>query len=474
MIGLLKIVSFPLRARAVSLVLLFLSSLSYGQNDNAVEQQNRRENLQQRIIELEAAVGRYDPTLVEDLTSLADSATTLNLYTEARSVLDRAIQIQRYNLGLHTPEQIPLYFELIENDINIGNWAVVNESLDYLYWLLLEKRAVSEETIVDNLIRLSEFHLLGVADDVESQQAGHFRKAEELTYLALEISEFYWGPSDLRRVDLYYSLIKQFYLQYSAIERGGEAGYALRAVVPGSDWVRPARIVQSRYYRAGLRLLSDMREILAESSDNPSEFLAMVDLYRADWHLLFNENRAESVYKEAADALLEAGLETDEVDRLFSQPQILPIPVFYASVEQAVAAAESGESIKPALEPTLASSDTSADFHFADWFDFMPIVPFPVTAPAVVQSQSSGNTDFWLQFRLNSLEKVSSWVRGTYQTHLGVVEEFDVLGDRDYDAIDLQYLNQRLHYLHFRPRLENGVATPFEGTLLFRAAIATD
>jgi len=51
------------------------------------------------------------------------------------------------------------------------------------------------------------------------------------------------------------------------------------------------------------------------------------------------------------------------------------------------------------------------------------------------------------------------------------VAEFEVLSEPDTQAIDLVYLNRRLQVLHFRPRLENGVALPFEGKLFYRAAV---
>jgi len=455
-----------LTAGFACLVLLAPAPLAFGQFNPEADLQDQYESIQQTVAELEATLGRYDPALIENLTSLADSAAALNLHFDARTTVERAIQIQRLNLGLHSAEQIPLYFQMMEHDISAGNWRGVNESMGYLYYLLLEKRANSEESIIEDLVRLSEFHLIGVAGDAESERARHFQRAEELTLLAIEISEFVWDATDLRRIDLYYSLIKQFYLQSAAIDRGGVTGYSLRAVVPESNWVRPARIVRARYYRAGLRLFEEIQRTFAESTDNPREFLAMVDLYRADWQVLFSDDNAEEGYRVAYSGLIDSGYDQDTVTQLLLRPQVLPIPIFHISAEQALAALQPSKSSSPSPDPT--SPDLA--IQFSDWFDFMPAVPFPRTAPDLQGSVTGNYSEIQLNVQLDSLNRVSRWIQGTYETHLGVVGQFEILTEPDWPDFDRQFLSRRLHFVHFRPRLENGVPRTFEGRLIYRAA----
>jgi len=438
--------------------------VSHGQTGVAVDEQDRYEQLQQSIAALEDKLGYYEPALIEDLVSLAESAIELNLVSEAFSLLDRAIQLQRQNFGLDTSEQIPLYFDLIMLAANAGDWAEVNQSLGYVYWLVAEKQIGSGDSRIENLVRLSELHLLAVAGDDIQERADHFREAEKLTALALQLSEEFWGWSDLRRLDLNYSLIKQLYLQTAALQQsGGETAYALREVVPGVNIVDREKIVKSRYHQAGLWRFNEMQKIAAQSSENPAELLAMIELYRADWQLLFDKEQAGNSYQQAFEALLEAHPQASDLNLLFSRPQTLPVPVFYDSVDRALAAAGFGS----AAQQNLAAGDTEEQLHFQDWFNSMPYVPFPVTSPALEQSLATDTTNTLLSFRLNSLENVSRWVRGTYRTHTGVIETFDIVDGPGGADIDLDYLNRRLHFLHFRPTLENGVVRPYEGTLLY-------
>ncbi|GAB5501041.1 MAG: hypothetical protein PsegKO_33520 [Pseudohongiellaceae bacterium] len=442
------------------------SGLAFGQGADPGSLINRHEALQQQLREQEETLGRLNPSLVENLVSLSATAASLNLHSEASMALDRAIQIQRLHLGLFTDQQIPLYFSMLDSLMHAGDWGAVNMALDYLYWLVVNRQASEKEQRIAQMIRLSEFHLLSVAGDIVEQQSRHYRRAAELIYLALNTSEEVWGRHDPRRIDLHYSLVKQFYLQSAAIERSDATAYELRAVVPGSNWVRPRRVVQARLYQAGLRLLQDMRELLNESESASAEAVSMVDLYLADWHLLFNQERAGEAYRQAFLSLLEAGREPAELNRLFARPQILPIAKFHDTIKQALAASIETD---PGGAELADQGQITSSLSFQEWFESMPAVPFPIIAPAMGQLVQVDYHDTWLRFRLNSLNKVSRWVKGTYESNISVVDEFNVLHTENDTEVDLDYLDDRLHSLRFRPRLEDGEVLPFEGVMRFRA-----
>ena len=426
-----------------------------------------REQLQQQLAELESTVGQYDPALIETLSSLADSSTPLRLYSEASTLLARSLQIQRLSLGLFTPKQIPLILAKMDADARSGDWETVNDSMDYLYWLLLGKIVSEGGELVDNLIRLSEFHLRGVINDTENLQAYHYQQASKITYQALAISEEFLQADDPRLVELHYSLIKQLYLQSAAVERADDTAYALRAVVPGSKWVTPRRIAQARYYRAGLRLLNDMRRIVALSREDPAESLAMVDLYTADWHLLFDKNEAEAAYKNASAGLRAADVDPNELKLLFATAEILPIPTFHGTVANALASNNSAQTRRQ----TENSNELGNYLYFQEWFQAMSVISFPVSAPPLGLTNQAQLSEVRLRFSLDSLNDVSRWAGGRYRTNMSVAAAFDVVEPEDNPDINMEYLDQRLRLLHFRPRLENGIALPFEGTLLYRAAI---
>lgn len=447
----------------LALLLLWPGAYSLAQDEAQFGETDRRRELSRRLEALEASLGRYDLGLVEVLVTMSESSAELNLHAEASALLDRAILIQRQNLGLYTPAQIPLHFALLENEALTGDWSRVNEALAHLYWLLVEKQAGPTEDIIVNLLRLSEVHLKAVPGDLPSEQARHYRSASDLTYLALSVSERLWGEEDPRRIDLLYSLLKQFYLQSVAVERLDDTAYALRAIVPGSSWVRPRRLVQSRYFGAGLRLLDQIATIAESASSRPEESLAMVQVYSADWYLLFNRVEAEALYARAFEALQASGVDEESLGRLFSEPQLLPAEAFYDNVQQALSAGDS----RLRRDQLLPSGERGSHYVLEEWFDAMPSVPFPVMAPEVSRLSMVEHRDSWLQFSLSGLDTVSRWVNGRYQSHRGVPAAFESIDATQ--GLSEAALGDRLHSLHFRPVLVAGQPQAAQGILLYRA-----
>jgi len=43
-----------------------------------------------------------------------------------------------------------------------GDWDSVNASLENLYWLVMNKNVSKGDELIDHLVRLTQFHLMGV------------------------------------------------------------------------------------------------------------------------------------------------------------------------------------------------------------------------------------------------------------------------------------------------------------------------
>ena len=445
---------------------LIYVGMACGQNALRVSDNDllgKREALQERLLELQLTIGQYDPVLVETLSSLAESSASLHLYSEARALLDRSLQIQRVSSGLLAQEQIPIVLAKMDLAAFTGDWETVNASISYLEWLLIEKSVANGDDLIQYLVQLSEFHLRGVKEDVLDRRAFHYQEASKYTYQALSIGKIFWGSRDLRLINLYYGLVKQFYLQSAAVERADETAYALRAIVPGSSWVKPRRIVQSRFYRAGLRLLSDIRDIIRYAKPASAESLAMVDLYIADWHVIFDKTQALVAYRNASAKLGDAGVSSKELDLLFSEPKILPVPTFYAEVSNALAA---GYFFKSELK-SGSPKGSNLQLDFQEWSESMLMMLQPNKMRSAESLKQNRSSSMHLRFCLNGLNKVSHWVRGRYRTNLSVANGLDACGNDHDTTYDKEFIEDNFTLLHFRPRLKDGVAQPSEGLLLF-------
>ena len=101
----------------------------------------------------------------------------------------------------------------------------------------------------------------------------------------------------------------------------------------------------------------------------------------------------------------------------------------------------------------------------------MSVISFPVIAPPPGLAKPEQLPEIRLRFSLDSLNRVSHWVSGRYRTNMSVAKEFDILESDDNPGINMEALDGHLRLLHFRPRLENGIARPSEGSLLYPAAV---
>lgn len=414
-----------------------------------------------QIQELELAVGRYDVTLVEPLMQQARLAMTLNDFSQASGLLDRTVQILRTSEGLYTPAQLPVLQLSIENDVRRGNWPAANDTLEHLYWLYVNKHRGIDAELIEELRALSAFHLEAVAADVEANQAFHFRKAHEISVVTVRAGIYLWGTKDIRLVPLYYDLVKQNYLQAVAVERGSKTGYELREVAPGSTWIRSRQVAMRGLYQGGMSHMRLVRQILASQPEPMPEAVAMADIYIADWQVLFAREDAEQTYRNAYAALQEAGIDAAQIDTMFAAPQVLPVADFHGSVAAAIAARPTAD-----MAADWATGTRDA-LLFTEWSERFPNVqfPFPRAEYRFLDLEQRGAAT--LRISLAGMSKVSRWVNGRYVTRLSVPEALQVVSQTPEPVLDEATFEEKLHSLHFRPRLVGGEPTPVEGTLTY-------
>jgi hypothetical protein len=92
----------------------------------------------------------------------------------------------------------------------------------------------------------------------------------------------------------------------------------------------------------------------------------------------------------------------------------------------------------------------------------------PIEEPLLQQREIDDMLTARLAVRLDGIDKVSRWIRSRYISQVSVVDEFDWLNSSAKQALTIEELTERLHYLNFRPVLEQGVPQPFEGILEYR------
>ena len=274
------------------LYLICLLNLSSGLSAQTVyfpELENQLQATRSILAQLQNEIGGNDIRLLESLEQLADRLMSLNQYAEAHDVLDRAQQLVRVNDGLYTSKQVPFLGKKIDNFVNWGDWGSAQTLIEHLFWLSTRKIKNADGRLVESLMHLSDIHLRGVAEDIEENQTQHFFDAAIQTRLALNIAQEIWSRNDPRLAPVLYNQLKLYYFQSVAIDRGGRAGYGLRQIANGRERILRREESLEIFYRNGLQLLAQLKGIYALSEPVQLEQLAMVDLYLADWQLLFSK-----------------------------------------------------------------------------------------------------------------------------------------------------------------------------------------
>lgn len=420
------------------------------------------------LYELEESVSQTDLALLEPLEQVADRLMSLYRFDEAHNILDRAMQIARINDGLYTPAQLPFLRKKIENFANWGDWDSTEKLASHLSWLHTNKLKIANAELVTGLIYLSEIHLRGINEDTLERQGYHFRNAAANSRLALAAAEYIWSENDPRLVPVIYNQLKHFYIQSVAVDKGGRYGYALRATTaaPGRGRILDQATSQRIFYSNGLVLLDRINDIYRDGESANLEGLAMAQLYRADWQVLFNKRiDALESYRKAYLGLVDAGVSNDLINEFFNRPLVLPASKFYQSIAAGMQAR---------LEVSQMENDDSLQnplFYVA--FDERSALFPNIKRPGNLQSVKPFESNFALiSFNLTGLQESSLQTDVRDLTALGVVEKAEVLQHSQLGVLHQDELQEKLNWLRFRPKLVDGV--PQEASGLLRYLVAAD
>lgn len=446
--------------------LIFLTGIFGVLQSGASFAQNSPEDLQRQLFLAESLVevledenDQLDLTLAEPLAQLAAQYTLRGRYSDAHRVLDRATQIVRVNEGLYTRSQIPYVRQKIENFASARDWESARQQLQHLFWFYRKKSAVVDQQLVEDLMLLSQMHLRGVNEDLESSQSYHFRLAMTTNWMALSVAESIYGREDERLIPLIYQLLRQHHLQKVAIDRGGSLGYQLRQIFPGSDWVRERNEIRNYFYYTGRRLLNQIFAIYSKPEIRNAEALAMTRLYIADWQVLFGrETDALENYQQAYNIL--NIVQPESVQTFFAHPQVLPVPDFHASIESAMA---------PTLAETI-DSETQAEvaqtLSFTEWGSAFPYARQPYAEP-VYDGLDSKSALF--SFSLAGVADVPMWINTRNAQKFSVAIDTQILSSEVASDNEERQLTRRVGWLSFRPKLVNGLPQDVETTLEYWA-----
>ncbi len=312
------------------------------------------------LAELESLHGPFDYALVEPLQYLIRLLQERSEHERVAELQERQLALLRMNLGLESPQLIPLLKEMVLTGIASGRLDSVGDHLQLIRNLSAHEE--DPEALLRAMEMLAHWHLTGDTEAGSRERAENFFDARELIEDLQDVAEEFYGEQDPRLVPwLYASAMNAYQLVGLLNSADGSSGPTIRELVrhDGATRLRTSArgfsfnplwsntvtpvieegdLVGEMYLRGGIGKLDDMIELYEDNGNLEAQ--AMAEIYRSDFQLLMDRGTAFSRYREAQEMLREAGVPDARIDLFFSRPQLLPVNRFFPTLEEALAAQE--------------------------------------------------------------------------------------------------------------------------------------
>ena len=160
--------------------------------------------------------------------------------------------------------------------------------------------------------------------------------------------------------------------------------------------------------------------------------------------------------------MLESGQTQEAINRFTSQPKMLPLLDFYATLDSA--AALDSDSI------AAAESDSSiSNFTFRQWSSQFPKASAPIRRGLQEFNQRDGEYAMF-SFNLVGMDRANRWYRGRYKRNISSPQNLELVRQQISSSVDMVELAESIKDFHYRPKFINGEPQTVNATLVFQLA----
>ena len=285
-------------------------------------------SLQQIIEQIEGAQGRYAADLIQPLTLLGDAQSALNQFNAAADSYDRALHLNRTNLGLFDPSQTTIVHRQARTALSAGDIIGALQREEYAFEVLQRHHGSESAELLPALARLGQFYqrgynflaartlfkralvILQTNGTDNSQAAVPFLQGIAKSYLTEGFPPFRYTPSQfdprmqpgMREQDLF--------REVGSVNNFPAGERALQQVV---------KIQQSALDSAKL-----IPETTSEELAGLNQLLNVALLELADWHQMFGHIReSKTLY---THVFQQTHQNPEQPTMAFDQPMMLYMP----------------------------------------------------------------------------------------------------------------------------------------------------
>ena len=280
------------------------------------------------IAELEGEGGVWNSDLTEELYSLGTLLQQQGSHEEAIKLFDRAVHINRINLGLHTVEQVPAIESKIQSHLALNQWQDADLTFEYLYYIQRRAYGTRDPRLIPVLSSIAEWNLRAFHSGHGEALGMRLNNALMFWNAAASMVKTYYGRQDERFVTYLRGIANSSYLLSRNPEMMAELGspqfrneLAVNRVHLGQS-----DEYESRGYSSGAQALT---EILRYELDKRDDVLALADAFTnlADWYLIFGRRRAAEEQYGNAWRLLANQPNADALHKAYFG-RVVPMPSF--------------------------------------------------------------------------------------------------------------------------------------------------
>lgn len=391
----------------------------------------------------------YDQGNMEQLVSQGLLAMEAGDFPEAERIFLEATQVAKVNYGLSSKEQrIPLR-HAIEAQLAQGKFEQVENHLSYFEWLNDEIYTRDFYAYLEGTELLSELLLKASADANNPLGVRYLIAAKNLNWRAVSGIEATLGDNHIQLAPWLYNIVLAHYYQSSLVKNSSVISYVHRSdddeEINGFTLTMGESLRIS--YRIGRELLGRIAAIYSGTEGLPAESLALVQIYQADWEMLFgNETSALELYTDAYKQLLANGFSSDQANRVFARPTVLPARTLATRLD-AFADEDQGPVRFHAWTPNYPATHLPSEdvaINSSAGAEFMALVKFTLH-PLLPTGLMSNDRIIPLGFNVDDLEVISA--------------------NPDNDLVRQRALYE-VSLLQFRPRIKDGMPVAIEDVRL--------
>jgi len=166
------------------------------------------------VEQLETEHGPFDYRLSEPLQTAGIALERQGDFLQALHLYERALHVTRINSGLYSEDQIPIVEMLINANVALENWAVVDNHFRYLHLLYTRLYKDDSPELKRGLAQISDWHVLAINNDFGTDRVDHLREANKLFSRRLAMMEGSVPDDDPAMHTLRYNIaITQYHLR---------------------------------------------------------------------------------------------------------------------------------------------------------------------------------------------------------------------------------------------------------------------